>query len=136
MLFRSASVDAYEAFQIGVYYGNLRTRADMEKAVEYFQKAIDIDPRYARAYGMQADTYNMLGYYGFADRREMLKKAEEAVDKALALDDQLAEGYIARSFINLHLKDGGVPARSRSPNSSHPYRTRAVELKGASSMAF
>ena len=108
----TASVDAYEAFQIGVYYGNLRTRADMEKAVEYFQKAIDIDPRYARAYGMQADTYNMLGYYGFADRREMLKKAEEAVDKALALDDQLAEGYIARSFINLHLKDGGVPAKT------------------------
>ncbi len=107
----TASTDAYEAFQLGVYFGNLRTKADMEKAVAYFQRAIDIDPRFARAYAMQADTYNMLGYYGYYDRREVRPKAEEATDKALALDDRLAEAYIARSFINLNSEAGPAPAK-------------------------
>lgn len=90
---------ALEAYQLGVYYWNTRGKEDLFKAQLSFQKAVEIDPNFARAYAMLADTYNMLGYYRFADKKDMELKATLAVAKALEIDDSVPEAHIAMAFL-------------------------------------
>ena len=105
----TSSTAAYQAYQQGVYFGNTRTKDGLEKAVTYFQQAIDADQNYGRAYAMLADSYNMLAYYHFADPYEMRKRSSEAATKALSLDDNIAETYIALAFLKMN-EDGGMDA--------------------------
>lgn len=107
----TSSTQAYEAFQQGVYFGNFRTKDGLEKAVAYFQKAVEADANYARAYAMLADSYNMLAYYHFADPYEMKKNASDAATKAMSLDDDIPEPYIALSYIKLNEKGGIAEAK-------------------------
>ena len=48
---------AYEAYLKGQFFFNKITDADLQKATEYAQQAIQIDPSYAQAYGLMALSY-------------------------------------------------------------------------------
>jgi TolB-like protein/DNA-binding winged helix-turn-helix (wHTH) protein len=89
------SAEAFQSYQLGIYFINKRTKVDLLKAVEYFQQAIEIDQYYAQAYAGLADSYGMLGYYGFDNPEKMKEKTKDTAEKALALDDSLAEAYVA-----------------------------------------
>jgi len=54
---------AYEAYVRASYFQQKVTRADLDKAIGYFQQAIDADPAYAAAWAGLANCYNFLGYY-------------------------------------------------------------------------
>ena len=95
----TSNKEAYQAYQLGVYFANQRTKDGLEKGISYFEKAVQLDPNYAMAYALLADTHNMLGYYGFADPQETALKARPAAEKALSLNDSLAEAYIALSWL-------------------------------------
>ena len=123
----TSNPEAYEAYQFGVYFGNIRSRDGLEKAVSYFQRAIDLDPNYARAYALLADSYNMLGYYKYADSMEMAGKARVAAEKALALNDSLAEAYIALAYL--------PPTQRSDKRTSRQLLERAIELSPYSSTA-
>ena len=72
----------------------------MEKAVLYFQKAIELDPNYALSYAMLADTYNRLIEYADEQKtKELIDKSEETSKKALSIDNSLAEAYISLAFV-------------------------------------
>jgi TolB-like protein/Flp pilus assembly protein TadD len=120
------NTEALEAYQLGVYFWNTRTKENLQKAVAHFQKAIEIDPNFAEAYAMLADAYNMLGYYRYADSKEMMPKARAAAEKAVALDDSVAEAYIALAFIQF--TPNGVSDAERSIE-------RAIELAPYNSTA-
>jgi tetratricopeptide (TPR) repeat protein len=85
--------EAYQLYLKGRFYWNKRTPPDFQKAIEFFQQAIDHDPNYALAYSGLADTYTLLPSYSSESPREVMPKAKEAAQKALALDDQLAEAH-------------------------------------------
>lgn len=91
--------EAFEAYQLGVYFWNTRTKENLQKASLYFQKAVEIDSHFAQAYAMLADTYNLLGYYRFADREKMYEKSRTTAARALALDDSVAEAHMAMAFV-------------------------------------
>jgi TolB-like protein/DNA-binding winged helix-turn-helix (wHTH) protein/Tfp pilus assembly protein PilF len=93
--------EAFEAYQLGVYFWNKRTEESLNKAASYFQRAVDLDPQFARALAMLADTYYLRGYYGFSDSSEMYKKARVTAERALALDDSIAEAHIAAGTVQL-----------------------------------
>ncbi len=97
---KPASSEAFQFYQLGVYFANVRNQESMEKAVLYFQKAIELDPNYALSYAMLADTYNRLNEYADEQKsRELFDKSEESSKKALALDDSLAEAYLSMAFV-------------------------------------
>ncbi len=91
---------AYEAYLKGRYFWNKRTGEDLERAVEYFSRAIERDPNYAQAYSGLADTYALLGdwEYGVLAPREALPRAKAAAVKALQLDDTLGEAHTSLAF--------------------------------------
>ena len=87
--------EAHELYLKGRYFWNRRTAENLKKAADYFQQAIDEDPKYALAYAGLADCRVLLpAYPGLGNTpRDELPKALEAARKAVELDDTLAEGH-------------------------------------------
>ncbi|MFO1351050.1 MAG: tetratricopeptide repeat protein [Gammaproteobacteria bacterium] len=102
-LTKSKTVDpeAYEDYLKGRYFWNKRTGEDLKKAIDYFDRAIDTDPDFARAYSGLADSYALLGdwEYGILSPQEAFPRAKAAATKALALDDNLSEAHTSLAFI-------------------------------------
>ena len=86
---------ALQAYQTGIYFWTRRTKEDLFKAIEYFQKAIENDSNYAEAYAGLADSYSMLALYEFADVRETNEKARAAAEKALAINENSGVAFSA-----------------------------------------
>jgi TolB-like protein/Flp pilus assembly protein TadD len=82
--------EAYQLYLQGRYFWNKQTNKELERAIDYFQKAIAIDPDYALAYAGLADAYslNIIGA-----NRERMAKSREAALKALSIDDKLPEAH-------------------------------------------
>jgi tetratricopeptide (TPR) repeat protein len=85
----------------GQYYWSRRTAETLQRAVEYFQQAIDKDPGYGMAWAGLADCYSLYGYYGAGSPREAGPRAKEAALTALRIDDTLAEAHTALGVIKL-----------------------------------
>jgi adenylate cyclase len=87
--------EAHELYLKGRYFWNRRTGPNLQKAVGYFEQAIEKDPKYALAYSGLADCHVLLPVYpelGSYPRDEM-PKALAAAHKAVELDDTLAEAH-------------------------------------------
>jgi eukaryotic-like serine/threonine-protein kinase len=84
--------EAYQLYLQGRYFWNKQTNKEVEKSLEYFQRAIALDPNYALAYAGIADalSLNVIGA-----TRERMTKAYEAALKAVSLDPELAEAHTA-----------------------------------------
>jgi serine/threonine protein kinase/Tfp pilus assembly protein PilF len=90
----TANRQAYELYLKGRFFWNKRTEEGLRKGIDYFQQAIEVDPTYALAYAMVAESYMPLGYFGYVRPTEAYPKGKAWALKALGLDDQLAEAYI------------------------------------------
>ena len=98
------STEDPQAFQLylkGRYYWNRHSEESLRKGLEYFNRAIEIDPAYALAYAGVADSYSMLVWNIMLSAREGLPKAKAAATKALEIDPRLAEAYSALAFVKL-----------------------------------
>ena len=87
--------EAHELYLKGRYFWNRRTGANLQKAADYFERAIEKDSKYALAYSGLADCHVLLPVYpelGSYPRDEM-PKALAAAHKAVELDDTLAEAH-------------------------------------------
>jgi TolB-like protein/Tfp pilus assembly protein PilF len=93
---RSVAPEVYESYLKGRFvYGNSNTRADIERSMVYFQRAIELDPTFAPAYVGLADASNELGTVMVgAPPAETRAKAVGAVRKALELEPDLAEAHV------------------------------------------
>jgi tetratricopeptide (TPR) repeat protein len=92
--------DAYQAYLKGRYFWNQRTRDGLQTAIDYFTRAVSIDPSYAEAYAGLADSYAVAGdwKYGVDSPQDAFVKATTAAAKALALDDRLGEAHASLAF--------------------------------------
>jgi tetratricopeptide (TPR) repeat protein len=69
------------------------SRREMEKGVEYLQRAIDIDPDYALAHAWLGYAYTIQAYHSIIGRDEALRLGRDSLDRALEIDGNLAEAY-------------------------------------------
>ena len=89
----TANREVYELCLKGRFFWNKRTAADLRKAIEYFNQALDKDPSYAPAYAGLTDAYLILSQYGAASPADSFPQAIAAAKKAIELDDTLAEAH-------------------------------------------
>jgi serine/threonine-protein kinase len=89
----TANPEVYELCLKGRFFWNKRTAADLRKAIEYFNQALDKDPGYAPAYAGLTDAYLVLNQYGAASPADSFPQAIAAAKKAIELDDTLAEAH-------------------------------------------
>ena len=88
------SREAYELWLRGRQLWARRwTDFDLEKALGYFQRALEADPRYARAWTGIAETWDVFGYTHRRPTPDAYEKAKAAAHKALELDPDLADAH-------------------------------------------
>ena len=95
---RTVNPDAYLDYLRGRYLWNQRTADGFEKALRYFQAAVDKDPNYSAAYAGLADTYLLQGGFFFRSQNETIPKARAAAQKALEIEN-LAEAHATLGLI-------------------------------------
>jgi TolB-like protein/Flp pilus assembly protein TadD len=90
---KAVDPEAYRLYLQGRFFWNLRTPDGLNKAMGYFNQAIDREPGYALAYVGLADSYALLNQAGAMPATQAMPQAKMALDKALALDPDLAEAH-------------------------------------------
>lgn len=117
----TANTKAYEAYLTGLYFWNRRSEQNIPKAIHNLEEAVALDPGFALAHAMLADSYylSMSPEYGRYEPVEALKQANNAVTKALELDDELAEAYTTRA---------GLRLRQNQPDEAGQDFRRSLEL--------
>jgi len=96
--------EAYEDYLKGRFFWNKRTVEGHQKAIQFFDQAIALDPDYAEAYAGRADAYALLGSWpnSVLPRREAMTRARLSAQKALALDESLADAHTSLGFLKMH----------------------------------
>lgn len=86
---------AYELFLKGRFHYEKRTKADVEKGIDYYNEALALDPNFALAYVGISNAYAVMPSYGFIAPKEAGPKARAAAEKALEIDPELPEAHAA-----------------------------------------
>src|SRR5215213_775721 len=99
----TSSPEAYELYLKGRYHWNRRTVEDDLKSLDYFQKAVKVDPKFALAYVGVSNAQIMLGIpdamAGTVSPSTILPAARTAAEKAIEIDPTLADAYAARGHV-------------------------------------
>jgi adenylate cyclase len=96
---QTESMDAYSFYLKGRFALHKRNKQAMEEAIKYFEEAIVMDSKYARAYAGLADCYLLMGSYGYSPTKDAYSTVKKYVSKALELDDNLPEAHVALGFL-------------------------------------
>ena len=92
---QTQNTEAYQLYLQGRYNWNKRTDAGTQKAIEYFQQAIEKDPNYAMAYVGLAESY-MIGGGKYTEARTAALRAME-IDPTLGEPHSVLAGIKERN---------------------------------------
>ncbi len=106
------SVEAYDLNLKALYLVKMGTRSDLEKAVEYFERAIADDPKYAEAYVGLAECYTFICLSELFSPSDCFEKAKRSARKAVELDPLLAHAHSVLGYIELVEWDWTAAERS------------------------
>jgi tetratricopeptide (TPR) repeat protein len=90
--------EALDAYFKGRYCWNRRTEEGLTKAINYFNQAINKDPKFAAAYSGLADAYGILGAYGALSPKDAFLPAKAAAGRALEIDNTLADAHTSLAW--------------------------------------
>jgi tetratricopeptide (TPR) repeat protein len=91
--------EAYDCYLKGRYFWYRRYEKGLQRALQYFQQAIDKDPGYALPHVGIADTFGILGVFSLMPPHQAYARAKAAVNRALEIDPELAEAYASLGWI-------------------------------------
>jgi eukaryotic-like serine/threonine-protein kinase len=93
------NAEAYQLYLKGRHHWNRWTKQGFDTGIEYFQRAIEKDPRYALAYVGLADSYVLLGWNSHLSPKDAFREGKEAAMKALQIDKDLAEAHTSLAAV-------------------------------------
>jgi tetratricopeptide (TPR) repeat protein len=96
------NTQSLEAYLKGSFFLN-QGMGSLDKSIEYFSEAIQLDPANAQAYSGISQSYLLLGIFGLRPSREVYPKARAAARKAIEIDATSADAHgvlaeIAKGF--------------------------------------
>jgi TolB-like protein/Tfp pilus assembly protein PilF/predicted Ser/Thr protein kinase len=95
------NMEAYSLYLKGSYNWHSLTAEGWTKCKELFEKAIEIDPGFARAYAGLAVHSGSQAFWGDVPPREAFARARELGGTALRLDPDLAEAHALLAVISM-----------------------------------
>ena len=107
-------IEAYKAYSMGLFHSSklfnfskpsLINPDEIINTIKYFEKAIEKDPEFSRAYAKLAKTYVFMGVYDFGlsmTRNEVFSKAKKHADKALELNPNSSDAYAVLGELQLN----------------------------------
>jgi TolB-like protein/Tfp pilus assembly protein PilF len=94
----NVNLRARRLYLTGRFYWNQRDLPGLRKAIELYEQALAIDPRYADAYAGLAEAYVLMTDRGVFTDAEAFRRAKAAARNALAIDSSCAEAHNALAF--------------------------------------
>jgi DNA-binding winged helix-turn-helix (wHTH) protein/tetratricopeptide (TPR) repeat protein len=90
----TANEEAYRLYHQAMYLYDRRNLANAHKAVELLERAIQLDPGFARAWAGKAHVHRALANFS-GNTHEEYRESMEAINRALELDKNLADAHSA-----------------------------------------
>jgi serine/threonine-protein kinase len=100
--YEGTSSEAYDAYLKGRFHWNKRTPESLRLARRWFERALELDPQFGRAYAGLTDVYNVLVTYMLISGDEAYPKAIPAARRAVELAPHLAETHTSLASILTH----------------------------------
>ena len=94
----TANPEAYQLYLKGEFYSSRYTKEGLAKGIEYYNRAIAIDPNYALAHNGLAYYYIVADDWHLSPKDSM-PKAREAAKRALAIDETLADAHTSLAVV-------------------------------------
>lgn len=102
---QTESNEALNEYRLGRYHWNTRDKEKIRIALDHFQKAVDLDPNYARAYAGLASCYVLMGTVAYGPSvPDAMQKAKLAAETALGIDESLSEAHTALGIVKMRLE--------------------------------
>ena len=90
---------AYKLYLKGRYHWSKRSEVGLREGLEYFRRALEVDPNYTLALAGLADSLSLLGNYGVLPSKSVREEAKQAALRAVALDDSLSETHASLGHV-------------------------------------
>ncbi len=114
------NLQAYDLYLRALYLRDTFTPQALSQARQYLDRAIELDPNFARAYALKATVLGPAIYFKYVPLAPSVAEAHAAVTRALELDPRLGDAYGALGMMKLFF-DWDFPGAERALR-------RAVEL--------
>ncbi|MGE3957333.1 MAG: protein kinase [Vicinamibacterales bacterium] len=95
----TTDAEAFVEYQRGLHAQRDLFNGSWPTVIEHATRATDIDPSFAPAHVMLADTYNSLGLLSFMKPRVAFQKARLAAERALTIDPDQAAAHAALGLV-------------------------------------
>jgi serine/threonine protein kinase/tetratricopeptide (TPR) repeat protein len=115
----STSPDAYQLYLKGRYM-IIGSSYEMDRAIEYFQQATEIDPDFVLAWAGIAEGLTIQAYLTLGTRKELLGKARDALNRAMSIDPDSPNTLVAKGLIDFYFDWNWEEA--------HATLSRAIEI--------
>ena len=131
----TVNTHAYELYLQGRYHWNRLIPSEVYKSVEYYKRAIEIDPDYALAYTGIAIAHISLPISADVRPSDSFPQAKAAALKGLSLDETLADAHAYLAFVKFWFDWDWTGAESElkraldlNPNSAEAHRAYGLLL--------
>jgi len=95
------NLEVYNFYLMGNFNLNKWNPEGAQKGIEYFEKAISMEPDFAPAHSSLAFCYTMLGAMGQMANRIAYPKARKFALKAIELDSELASAHVSLGLVKI-----------------------------------
>ena len=92
------NLQAYDLYLRGKSYARRLTQKDLEFALQMFESAVQLDPKFALAFAGIANVWAQ-NHYWHASGSEWIDRAQSAAEKAVSLQPDLPEAHVARGWV-------------------------------------
>ena len=131
----TVNTQAYELYLQGRYHWNRLIPSEVYKSVEFYKRAIEIDPNYALAYAGIAVAHISFPISADVRPSDSFPQAKAAALKGLSLDETLADAHAYLAFVKFWFDWDWTGAESElkraldlNPNSAEAHRGYAILL--------
>ena len=114
------NLEAYELYLKGRHYWHQRSPATVTLAIQYFNRAIELDPNFALAYSGLSDSWGIYRPYGWLPKDACRPQARAAIERAFALAPDLAEVQFSKALYIYYFE--------KEWREAEPHFRRAIEL--------
>ena len=95
------SLEAYDLYLRGLYLRNSLQAEALRQAVAYFDRAIALEPRFARAWAAKASVVAPQAYFRYSNRDSVIAQLRVLTARALELDPHSGEAHVALGVLKL-----------------------------------